>query len=288
MRQIKKAVEGYWKDNVSRDELLKTGADMRAHNWKLHQKAGVKHIPSNDFSFYDQVLDMTCTLGLVPFRYNYDGGDVDLDTYFAMARGAQKDGVDVTAMEMTKWYDTNYHYIVPEFEKGMSPKIASRKIFDQFQEALKLGIETRPVLIGPATYTFLGKPQYDGFDHVEFVKTLMPAYNEILAELAKLGANWVQIDEPVFALDLCEIGQGVIKTAYDLLEKPQGLSVLVATYFESLKDNAELAYGLPVDAIHIDLCRGSGRANTTANSPDADIDQALSLIGDKILSLGVV
>jgi 5-methyltetrahydropteroyltriglutamate--homocysteine methyltransferase len=202
--------------------------------------------------------------------------------------GAQKDGVDVTAMEMTKWYDTNYHYIVPEFEKGMSPKIASRKIFDQFQEALKLGIETRPVLIGPATYTFLGKPQYDGFDHVEFVKTLMPAYNEILAELAKLGANWVQIDEPVFALDLCEIGQGVIKTAYDLLEKPQGLSVLVATYFESLKDNAELAYGLPVDAIHIDLCRGSGRANTTANSPDADIDQALSLIGDKILSLGVV
>lgn len=288
MRQLKKAVESYWKGNSSEQDLLKAGTDIRAENWQYQKSQGLDHIPSNDFSFYDQILDMTCTLGLIPSRYKWNGDKVDLDTYFAMARGAQKDGVDVTAMEMTKWYDTNYHYIVPEFEEGMSPKLASTKIFDQFKEALDQGIKTRPVLIGPATYTFLGKPAYEGFKHEEFVQKLIPVYNEILAKLADMGADWVQIDEPVFALDLCPIGQGTIKTAYDKLEKPSGLKILVATYFESLKDNAELAFGLPVDGIHIDLCRNAGRANTTANDPNKDVEQALSLIGDKALSLGVV
>lgn len=289
MRELKKAVEAYWKGKSSKEELLNIGKELRAQNWKRQKDAGLDIIPSNDFAYYDQILDLTTTLGLIPSRYKHDGGKIDLDTYFAMARGAQKDGVDVTAMEMTKWYDTNYHYIVPEFEEGMTPKLSSTKIFDEYEEAKAHGIETRPVIVGPATYTFLGKPQYDGFKHEEFVQTLIPAYNEILKGLAERGAKWVQIDEPVFSLDLCEIGQGVIKTAYDKLEKPEGLQVLVATYFESLKDNAELAFSLPVDAIHIDLCRGSGRANTTANSPEKDIEQALSLIGDeKILSLGLV
>lgn len=288
MRQLKKAVESYWKGNSSQDDLLKVAKDIRAENWQYQKNKGINHIPSNDFSFYDQILDMTCTLGLIPERYNWSGESVDLDTYFAMARGRQQGGVDVTAMEMTKWYDTNYHYIVPEFEEGMTPKLSSSKIFDQYKEAKDQGIQTRPVLIGPATYAFLGKAQYEGFDHKEFVQKLIPVYNEILAKLKKLGADWVQIDEPVFALDLCPIGQGVIKTAYDQLDKPDGLKILVATYFESLKDNAELAYGLPVDGIHIDLCRNTGRANTTANDPQKDLDQALSLIGDKVLSLGVV
>lgn len=289
MRELKKAVEAYWKGKSSKEDLLAVGKELRAQNWKRQKDAGLDVIPSNDFAYYDQILDLTTTLGLIPSRYKHDGGKIDLDTYFAMARGAQKDGVDVTAMEMTKWYDTNYHYIVPEFEEGMTPKLSSTKIFDEYEEAKAQGIETRPVIVGPATYTFLGKPQYDGFKHEEFVQTLIPAYNEILKGLAERGAKWVQIDEPVFSLDLCEIGQGVIKTAYDKLEKPEGLQVLVATYFESLKDNAELAFSLPVDALHIDLCRGSGRANTTANDPNKDIEKALSLIGDeKILSLGVV
>ena len=289
MRELKKAVEAYWKGKSSQDELLAIGKTLRAQNWKLQQDAGLDHIPSNDFAFYDQVLSMTASLGLIPSRYQHSGGNVDLDTYFAMARGAQTGSLDVTAMEMSKWYDTNYHYIVPEFEKGMSPKLSSTKIFDEYEEAKALGIETRPVLIGPATYTFLGKPQYDGFKHEDFVQTLIPVYNEILAGLAERGCQWVQIDEPVFSLDMCPIGQGTIKTAYANLKKPEGLKVLVATYFESLKDNAELAFGLPVDGIHIDLCRGSGRANTTANDAGKDIEQALNLIGDeKILSLGVV
>ena len=289
MRELKKAVEAYWKGKSSKDELLATGKELRAQNWKRQQNAGLAHIPSNDFAYYDQILDLTTTLGLIPSRYQHDGGKISLDTYFAMARGAQKGGIDVTAMEMTKWYDTNYHYIVPEFEEGMSPKLSSTKIFDEYEEAKALGIETRPVIVGPATYTFLGKPQYDGFKHEEFVQTLIPVYNEILAGLAERGAEWVQIDEPVFSLDLCPIGQGVIKSAYDALQAPKGLKVLVATYFESLKDNAELAFGLPVDGIHIDLCRGTGRANTTANDADKDIEQALGLIGDeKVLSLGLV
>ena len=289
MRELKKAVEAYWKGKSSKEDLLKVGKDIRAQNWKKQHDAGLSHIPSNDFAYYDQILDLTTTLGLIPSRYKHDGGNVDLDTYFAMARGAQKDGVDVTAMEMTKWYDTNYHYIVPEFEEGMSPKLSSTKIFDEYEEAKALGIETRPVIVGPATYTFLGKPQYDGFDHKAFVQTLIPAYNEILKGLAERGCQWVQIDEPVFSLDLCEIGQGVIKTAYDQLDAPEGLKILVATYFESLKDNAELAFSLPVDGLHLDLCRGSGRANTTSNDANTDIDQALGLIGDtKVLSLGVV
>ncbi len=292
MRELKKGVEAYWKGDRSIEErrkLMDIGKDLRAQNWKRQKDAGLHHIPSNDFAFYDHILDMTTLLGLIPSRYGWDGGDASVDLSFAMARGAQRDGIDVTAMEMTKWYDTNYHYIVPEFEKGMKPKLSHTKIFDEFEEAKAQGITTRPVIVGPATYTFLGKPQYDGFDHVAFVKGLIPVYNEILAKLADLGCEWVQIDEPVFSLDLCEIGQGTIKAAYEGLEAPEGLKILVATYFESLKDNAELAFGLPVDGIHIDLCRGSGRANTTANNPERDVDQALALIGDeKVLSLGVV
>jgi len=210
MRQLKKAVEAYWKGKSSKEELLKIGAELRSTNWALQKEAGIAHIPSNDFAFYDQVLDMTTTLGLIPTRYNWDGGHVDLDTYFAMARGRQQGGVDVTAMEMTKWYDTNYHYIVPEFEEGMTPKLSSTKVFDEYQEAKDQGIETRPVLVGPASFTFLGKAQYDGFSHEETVKSLIPAYNEILQKLADQGAQWVQIDEPVFCLDLCNIGQGLV------------------------------------------------------------------------------
>ncbi|MBI1301309.1 MAG: 5-methyltetrahydropteroyltriglutamate--homocysteine S-methyltransferase [Alphaproteobacteria bacterium] len=288
MRQLKKAVEGYWKGKHSQNDLLNAGKELRAHNWKLQQKEGLDHIPSNDFSLYDQVLDMTATLGLIPDRYDWDGKDVDLDTYFAMARGAQKGSIDVTAMEMTKWYDTNYHYIVPEFEEGMSPKLCSTKVFDQYKEAKDLGIETRPVLIGPATYVFLGKPQYDGFDHVEMVKTLLPVYNEILQKLADMGVAWVQIDEPVFCLDLCKIGQSVVKTAYEGLKKPGQMKILVTSYFDTLRGNADLFYGLPVDALHIDLCRGPNQANTAANNATRTLDEALAKIGDKTLSIGIV
>lgn len=195
MRELKKAVEAYWKGGLDKAGLEKEAAAIRSTNWKLQKDAGLDMIPSGDFSYYDHILDTICALGLVPSRYKWGGGNVDLDTYFAMARGAQKDGIDVTAMEMTKWFDTNYHYIVPEFEEGMKPTLASTKYFDHYKEAKDLGIETRPCIIGPVTMAFIGKARYEGFDHIEFVKSLMPVYNEILMKLAALGAKWVQIDE---------------------------------------------------------------------------------------------
>lgn len=287
-RELKKAVEAYWKGKSSEQELQKTAKDLRAQNWKLQKDAGLDHIPSNDFSFYDQILDMTCTLGLIPERYGWSGNTIDLDTYFAMARGAQKDGIDVTAMEMTKWFDTNYHYIVPEFEAGMTAKLSSTKIFDQYEEAKALGIQTRPVLIGPATYPLLGKMRDESMDWMPLWDSIIAVYEEILKKLESLGAEWVQIDEPILVMDAGPQMHEQLQKLYDRLSKASNLKILVTTYFDSLRGNADAFYALPVDALHIDLCRGPGQANTAANDADTLLDEALNKIGDKILSLGVI
>ena len=288
MRQLKKAVESYWKGKTTESDLLGAGQKIRMHNWELQKKAGLDHIPSNDFSFYDQVLDMTCTLGLIPQRYNWDGSNVDLDTYFAMARGAQKDGTDVTAMEMTKWYDTNYHYIVPEFEDGMIAKLSSTKIFDDFEEAKSQGILTRPVLIGPATYPLISKMKNKSMDWQPLWESILCVYEDILQRLEALGAEWVQIDEPALVKDCGPQMHLQLKALYERLAKASGLKIIVTTYFDSVRDNADAFYSLPVDALHIDLCRGPNQANTAANDAAKILDEALSKIGDKTLSLGVV
>lgn len=287
MRQLKKAVESYWKGKSSADELLNTGKEQRSLNWKLQADAGLNHIPSNDFSYYDQVLDMITTLGLIPERYNWDGEQIDLDTYFAMARGAQQGDVDVTAMEMSKWFDTNYHYIVPEFEEGMEPKLSNTKIFDQYQEAKDQGIETRPVLVGPLTLIKIGKAQYEDFSPEEFSKKLLPVYIEIIKKLAAMGAEWVQIDEPAFVLDVCDGFKAGAARMYEEISKVD-IKILVTSYFDTLRDNADTFYALPVDALHIDLCRGPNQANTASNNAEAALDEALNKIGDKTLSIGVV
>ncbi len=279
MRQLKKAVESYWKGKSSAEELLSTGSALRAHNWKLQKDAGLDHIPSNDFAYYDQMLDMISTLGLVPKRYNWDGANVDLDTYFAMARGAQKDGVDVTAMEMTKWYDTNYHYLVPEFEEGMSAKLSSTKVFDHYEEAKALGIDTRPVLIGPVTFVSSGKPRYDGFDFTAMVENLLPVYTEILTKLADAGASWVQIDEPALVMDLNDEQRAAFKSAYAKLSKVTGIKILLTTYFGELRDNMELAFSLPVAGVHLDL---SNRAPHQYKDAIAIIPEGM------VLSLGLI
>ncbi|MCB1592035.1 MAG: 5-methyltetrahydropteroyltriglutamate--homocysteine S-methyltransferase [Alphaproteobacteria bacterium] len=291
MRQLKKAVEDYWKGNSKQADLLATGKSLRAHNWKLQKDAGLDHIPSNDFSFYDQVLDLICTLGCVPERYNWKGDNVDLDTYFAMARGRQQGGVDVTAMEMTKWFDTNYHYIVPEFTADTTFKLSSSKIFDQYKEAKDLGIETRPVVVGPITFVRIGKKQA-GFDacRCTLVPKLLPVYIELLKKLQDAGAQWVQIDEPALALDLEPQYHEAFKSAYkQIREAVPGLKILVTSYFDTLRGNADTFFSAPVDAFHIDLCRGPGQANTSANNAERDLDAALSKIPvGKTLSVGVV
>ncbi len=214
-RELKQATEGYWSGQRSEDELLDTARTLRAANWKLQRDAGIDLIPSNDFSFYDQVLDTIALVGAVPERYGWDGsGDVDLDTYFAMARGRQAGGIDVTAMEMTKWFDTNYHYIVPELERGMSFRLSSRKPFDEYQEAKELGIETKPVLIGPLTLLLQGKCGGEEFDRLELLDSLVDVYAEVLQELGRLGAEWVQIDEPVLVEDRSAAELDALERAY--------------------------------------------------------------------------
>jgi 5-methyltetrahydropteroyltriglutamate--homocysteine methyltransferase len=272
-RELKKATETYWKGDTDAAALTARAAELKARNWQLQKEAGIDVIPSNDFSFYDQVLDMAATVGAVPPRFGHEGRDIDLDTYFAMARGTDR----TPAMEMTKWFDTNYHYIVPEFHAGQHFSLSSRKAIDEFNEAKAQGVHTRPVLIGPVTFLSLGKARDKDVAPLSLLEALLPVYRELLDALAQAGADWVQIDEPMLALDLDEAQRRAFSTAYESLAG-SGLNLLVATYFEGLRDNLELAAGLPVQGLHIDLVR----------APD-QLESVLEALGDdKVLSLGVI
>src|SRR5437763_815456 len=240
-RELKRATEGYWGGKVSLPAPLRTGAGRRARHWRLQQDAGIDLIPSNDFSYYDRVLD-TCTLvGAVPKRYGWAGGPVDIDTYFAMARGVQSGGRDVTAMEMTKWFDTNYHYLVPEFEPGQAFRLSSSKPVDEFQEAKALGIQTKPVLIGPVTFLLLGKARTARFDRLTLLDALLPVYAEVLSRLAAAGATWVQLDEPCLALDRTPPERDAFVRAYRFLaaRAPKVKLVEGATLTRALREGRD-------------------------------------------------
>jgi len=289
-RELKKSLEAFWKNQITREQLLATGSQLRARHWKLQKDARIDHIPSNDFSFYDHILDLSCLLGCIPKRYGWQGGTVDLDTYFAMARGRQSNDSDVTAMEMSKWFDTNYHYLVPEFDADPVFKLSSTKIFDEYREAKALGIETRPVLVGPLTYARIGKKR-EGANYCRstLIPKLVPVYIEVLQRLAKEGATWVQIDEPSLALDLTPAYREACLAAYQRIAREvPGIKLLLTIYFDSLRDNAERAFSLPVAGVHIDLCRGPGQANTSANDADQLLGETLGKIGPRVLSLGIV
>ncbi|WP_084396602.1 5-methyltetrahydropteroyltriglutamate--homocysteine S-methyltransferase [Henriciella aquimarina] len=271
-RELKKATEYYWKNEISRAELERVGLELRRRHWGHQRQAGLGIIPSNDFSFYDQVLDMTATLGAVPERFGPVEGDVDLDTYFDMARGTP----EAPAMEMTKWFDTNYHYIVPEFTKGQRFRLASSKALDEFKEARKMGLTTRPVLLGPVSWLSLGKGKAPSLDPLDLLEEVLPVYAELLGKLKDAGAEWVQIDEPVLVLDLSDRQKDAFKTAMQTLSAA-GPKLMLATYFGGLGDNLSLATSLPVDGLHIDLVR----------APE-QLDDVLARIADRHLSLGLV
>ncbi|MCW1916250.1 5-methyltetrahydropteroyltriglutamate--homocysteine S-methyltransferase [Luteolibacter sp. GHJ8] len=295
-RELKKATELYWKGEIPAPALESVGKELRKHHWKKQQAAGIDLVPCNDFSFYDQVLDAICLFGNVPARFGWDGGSVSLQTLFAIARGARDSkaagseccggscgsGSAGFASEMTKWFDTNYHYIVPEFKADTQFKLSTTKIFDEFKEAQALGLNAKPVLVGPVTYLTLGKVQDSAnpdFDRFELLDRLLPVYEEVIAKLAAEGAEWIQIDEPVFALDLSERQKECFIESYARLAKAAGSAkLLVATYFGELRDNLALFLGLPVAALHYDAVRG-----------EAEVDALLNAFpADKILSLGVI
>ena len=278
-RELKKALEAYWADGDAQ-ALQETAMAMRAAAWATQKSHGIDHIPSNDFSLYDQVLDMCCLLGVIPERFGRVEGDVDLATYFAMARGAQDGRRDVAAMEMTKWFDTNYHYIVPELSPQTQFRIASRKPFDEFSEAKSLGYVTRPVLLGPVSFLLLGKATQDGFDRMKLLPSLLPVYVEVLTELMKLGADRVQLDEPCLVLELSDRERALFSDTYERIARavPE-LAIQLTTYFGELpEENRNMAFALPVAGIHLDAVRGA-----------SDIENAIDVFpADKSLSLGLI
>ena len=270
-RELKAATESYWAGKSTAEELLKTAASLRARHWVVQQKAGIDHIPSNDFSLYDQMLDTIAMLGAVPPRYGHAGGNVPLDLYFAMARGRQ----DAPAMEMTKWFDTNYHYIVPELAADTAFALSSSKAVEEFQEAQYLGITTRPVLIGPVTFLKLAKMR-DGSDRWALLPRILPIYQRVLKALGDAGAEWIQIDEPILVSDLDVATKDAFNEAY--CELTGGPKLLVATYFGALDDNLKTAVALPVAGLHIDLVRAPGQLTQVAKA----------LPRERILSLGLI
>ncbi|WP_278555437.1 5-methyltetrahydropteroyltriglutamate--homocysteine S-methyltransferase [Elizabethkingia bruuniana] len=281
-RELKKACEQYWSGKIIQKELLDVSRRIINENLKLQQEAGIDLIPVNDFSFYDHVLDMTLTLGAIPQRYHdviLNKANNELDLYFAMARGYQKDGLDITAMEMTKWFDTNYHYIVPEFSKGQSFKLFSNKIINEFIGAKQIGINAKPVILGPVSYLLLGKEKEEGFEKLDLIDNLLPVYLEILKSLQSHGAEYIQIDEPFLALDLSDKAKEVYTAVYAKIQKElPNLKIILTTYFEGLEDNLPLALSLPVNTLHVDLVR----------KPE-QLENILAAIPENLkLSLGVV
>lgn len=280
-RELKFALESYWKGESSKEDLIAQGALLRQHHWK--EQDSLTWTPVGDFAFYDQVLDMSFTLGNLPVRAKDFHGDA-LDNYFRVARGRSVASSDdhaqccggVAAGEMTKWFDTNYHYIVPEFTGDTEFQLDLSRLLDQLEEAKKQGINAKPVIIGPVTYLWLGKAK-DGSNKLDLLNNLLPIYVQLLEALANHGAEWVQIDEPILVTELNKDWQLAFKKSYDHL-KTNRLKVLLATYFGTLEDNRYLACNLPVDGLHID-----------AINAREEIPLILDLLStQKVLSLGVI
>jgi 5-methyltetrahydropteroyltriglutamate--homocysteine methyltransferase len=279
-RELKKATEGYWRGEISAADLEEVGKKLRKAHWLAQKDAGIELIPSNDFSFYDQMLDMTCLLGNIPARFGWTGEAAGLDLCFQIARGGgDKQQTSLHPSEMTKWFDTNYHYIVPEFQPETNFQLSGSKPFDEFKEALALGLRTKPVLIGPLTYLYLGKSTSSEFERLALLDRLLPVYAEILRQLNALGAEWVQIDEPILAFELSSDWQTGLLQAYRHLRPAlSDTKLLLATYFGELRENIPLAVSLPVDALHLDVTRAG-----------SELDQFVNRLPSSMaLSLGVV
>jgi len=281
-RELKAATEGYWAGRVPAGELEATARELRRQTWTFLRDAGLGQIPANHFSLYDQVLDTCVLVGAVPERFGAIGRDVDLDTYFAMARGR----ADATAMEMTKWFDTNYHYLVPELGPEVEFRLAATpKPMAELAEARELGVATRPVLLGPVSFLLLAKPVASapaGFDRLSLLDRLLEVYAELLDELEAAGAEWVQLDEPAFVQDRSAAELDALGRAYDRLGQARDRrpKLLVSSYFDHLGDALGVLAGAPVDGIGLDLTRDGSR--------NLELLASVGGIGDRTLVAGVV
>ena len=253
-RELKKAQESYWAGNSTQEELLAVGRELRARHWQQQQQVGVDLVPVGDFAWYDHVLTTSLLLGNVPARHQNADGSIDLDTLFRLGRGRAPTGEPAAAAEMTKWFNTNYHYMVPEFHKGQQFKLGWTQLLDEVDEALALGHKIKPVLLGPVTYLWLGKVKGESFDRLSLLNDILPVYQQVLAELAKRGVEWVQIDEPALVLELPQEWLNAFKPAYDALQGQ--VKLLLTTYFDSVGHNLDTLRELPVQGLHVDLVGG--------------------------------
>ncbi len=275
-RELKFALERYWRKDISQAELEQTAKTIRQTSWAA--QACLDHVPIGDFSFYDQVLDTSFLVGNVPHRIAKLGG-ADFNQYFRVARGQCPDdsqSQNIAAGEMTKWFDTNYHYIVPEFTHHTRFSLHAEALLKQIEEAQAQNVNAKPVIIGPVTYLWLGKSK-DDTNKLNLLPSLTAVYKELLAKLAQAGLDWVQIDEPILVTELDAQWRHAFQTSYATLAQ-SGVNILLASYFGALQNNLAWAFDLPVDGWHIDAVRGRG-----------DVDNAVKALPEgKILSLGVI
>ncbi len=271
-RELKHAVETFWKGESTLARLEQSGRELRARHWRLQQERGVDMVPVGDFAWYDRMLNMCALLGCAPRRFGF-GGKITTDQYFQLARGNEAQG----AMEMTKWFDTNYHYLVPEFDAATSFSIGAEGLFDELDEARRAGAVPKPVLIGPLTFLWLGKEKQAGFTRLDLLPALLPVYAEALRRLGAHGAEWVQLDEPALVQDLPAEWMSRLHAAYSALAEA-GPKLLLATYFGSAAPVAGELKALPVAGLHLDL----QRAPEQLPSFLADFPE------DKVLSAGIV
>ena len=284
-RELKKALEAYWKGDIDQAALQAVGRELRASHWQLQKDAGIDLLPVGDFAWYDQVLSHSLTFGAIPERFasTLDAqGRPTLNTLFGMARGASQSccgehGKGQYAQELTKWFDTNYHYLVPEFSQDQRFELSWNQLFEETAEALALGHKVKPVIIGPLTFLWLGKTKGNEFNKLDLLENLLPVYAAILSRLAEQGVEWVQIDEPILSLDLPQEWKNAFERAYHILQYSP-LKKLVATYFSGLEDNLGLAVSLPVEGLHVDLVRAPDQLH-------AILDRLPTY---KVLSLGLV
>ncbi len=277
-RELKKAQEAFWKGELNEAGLRDVGRELRKVHWDLQKNAGIDLLPVGDFAWYDQVLSHSLMFGVIPERFRPHDGKATLHTLFSMARGVSNTCCgEGHAQEMTKWFDTNYHYLVPEFSVDQQFQLGWEQLFEETEEARALGHNVKPVIIGPLTYLWLGKTKGADFDKLDLLDRLLPLYGQIFARLAALGVEWVQIDEPILVLDLPQDWKNAFERAYNQIQRDP-LKKLLATYFGGLEENLGLAANLPVDGLHIDLVRAPDQYPTILDR----------LPAYKVLSLGVV
>ncbi|RRD89396.1 5-methyltetrahydropteroyltriglutamate--homocysteine S-methyltransferase [Conchiformibius steedae] len=272
-RELKFAVEAFWKGDKTEAELQAVAADIRRGNWATQKAAGADLLPVGDFSFYDQVLDLLCTLGAIPKRFGFDPAKLTLPEYFQLARG----NATQFAMEMTKWFDTNYHYIVPEWHADTEFSVNAQNLIAQIKEAKAQGHDIKPTLLGPVTLLWLGKAKGEGFKRISLLPKLLPVYAQLLRELAAEGVDWIQIDEPILSADADANWIKAVETAYKELTNT-GVRIIIGTYFASVAEHLNLLKALPVHGVHIDAVRAPEQLDVfVANWPE-----------NKVLSVGLI